>query len=123
MEASALRGFELALNEHDRRLVANHDSIAKLRDQGAAHDTKIGVITTELRETREDIADMKTQLQRDSEERKRERERDREERTKERSAQEKESADTRKALYVTAATLAGFMLTIVGLIATLLNGG
>lgn len=59
MEASAI---EIRFRNHETRLDANHDSIAKLRDQGASHETRISVITTELRETREDIADMKKDL-------------------------------------------------------------
>jgi septal ring factor EnvC (AmiA/AmiB activator) len=59
MEASAV---DVRLRNHEARLEANHDSIAKIRDQSASHETRISVITTELRETREDIADMKRDL-------------------------------------------------------------
>lgn len=60
--AASLRVVENTLVEHDRRLISNHDSLAKLRDASAGHNTKIEVITTELRETREDIGDMKKDL-------------------------------------------------------------
>jgi septal ring factor EnvC (AmiA/AmiB activator) len=56
MEASAA---EVRLANHESRLNANHDSLAKIRDVAADHETRISVITTELRETREDVADIK----------------------------------------------------------------
>lgn len=62
--AGAIQAANIRLEEHDRRLIANHDSIATLRGVSARHDTKIEVITTELRETREDIAEMKSSQER-----------------------------------------------------------
>jgi hypothetical protein len=59
MEAGAI---EVRLRTHEARIDANHNSISVLRDTTARHDTKIEVVTTELRETREDIADMKHAL-------------------------------------------------------------
>jgi len=63
--AGALRVIENTLVEHDRRLIANHDTIARIRDgeKGVnAHETKLGVITTELRETREDLSEIRREL-------------------------------------------------------------
>lgn len=66
MEASgALRVIESTLADHDRRLEANHDTIRTLRDgeKGVnAHETKINVIATELRETREDLTEIRGEL-------------------------------------------------------------
>lgn len=59
MEASAI---EVRLRNHEARLEASHRSISVLRDASARHETEIKVTGTELRETREDIADMKTEL-------------------------------------------------------------
>jgi septal ring factor EnvC (AmiA/AmiB activator) len=59
MEASAV---EIRLRNHEARLDANHDSLAKLRDTSATHETKIQVITTELRETREDLSEIRREL-------------------------------------------------------------
>jgi len=56
MEASAI---EIRLRQHEERLAANHDSVSRLRDVSANHETRISVITTELRETREDVAEIK----------------------------------------------------------------
>lgn len=47
------------LRDHNRRIDANHDSIGGLRADQAKNDVKIGAMTVELKETREDIADMK----------------------------------------------------------------
>lgn len=107
MEAGAI---EIRLRNHEVRLDANHDSIATLRDKSAGHDTKIEVITTELRETRDDLSEIRKAI-----------EADRAERKKEREEAKREGSDTRKALYVTAATLFTFFLSILGLIATFLN--
>lgn len=46
------------LRNHHARINSNHDSISDLRDKQATQDTKIAVIHTELRETREDISEM-----------------------------------------------------------------
>lgn len=104
--AGALSVVQNTLIEHDRRLIANHDTIARIRDgaQGInAHETKIATMSTELRETREDIADMKTGFEKDREERR------------------KEGADTRRALYTVAAFMATFSATICGLIIALVG--
>jgi septal ring factor EnvC (AmiA/AmiB activator) len=60
MEANA--ALEIRLRNHETRLDANHDSIAKLRDTSANHETKISVISTELRETREDLTEIRKEL-------------------------------------------------------------
>ena len=54
--------MEIRLRNHEARLDANHDSLATLRDKSAGHDTKIEVITTELRETREDLSEIRKEL-------------------------------------------------------------
>lgn len=59
MEASAV---DIRLRNHEERITANHDSLAKLRDTSARHETEISVMRTELRETREDIGQMRTDL-------------------------------------------------------------
>jgi len=56
MEANAI---EFRLRNHDARLDAAQDSITRLRDVSANHETRISVITTELRETRGDVAEIK----------------------------------------------------------------
>jgi hypothetical protein len=104
MEASAFRPFEMALADHDRRLVANHDSIAKLRDTSAGHDRDIAVITTELRETREDIADMRTALDRSREE------------------QKAEMTWVRRGLWVAAGSFLVFIIALGTLIAQIAGG-
>jgi septal ring factor EnvC (AmiA/AmiB activator) len=59
MEASAI---EIRLRQHEERLTANHDSVSKLRDVSANHETRISVITTELRETRDDLSEIRREL-------------------------------------------------------------
>jgi septal ring factor EnvC (AmiA/AmiB activator) len=59
MEASAV---EIRLRNHEVRIDANHDSLSKLRETSAQHETKIQVITTELRETREDLTEIRKEL-------------------------------------------------------------
>lgn len=59
MEASAV---EIRLANHETRLNANHDSIAKIRDITARHETEISVMRTELRETREDLTEIRKEL-------------------------------------------------------------
>lgn len=100
MEASAL---EVRLRNHEVRLDANHNSISALRGTSGEHDVKIATITTELRETREDIAEMKRDFDSDRKERRAEGER------------------TRRAFYTVAAFLATFSVSIMGLIAVLLG--
>lgn len=60
MEANG--AVEFRLRNAEQRLDATHNSITVLRDSSARHETKISVITTELRETREDISEIKDQL-------------------------------------------------------------
>lgn len=47
------------LREHDRRLDANHDSIGGLRGHQAKQDIDIAVMHTELAGVREDISELK----------------------------------------------------------------
>jgi len=56
MEASAI---EIRLRQHEERLTKNDDSVSRLRDTSARHDTEISVMRTELRETREDVTEIK----------------------------------------------------------------
>jgi len=63
---------EIRLTNHEARLNANHDSLAKLRDTSARHETEISVMRTELRETREDIGEMRVEMSKQSQERKEE---------------------------------------------------
>lgn len=81
------------LRNHDARLTANHDSIAVLRERTAAHDTKINVIATEIRETRTDIGEMGERLDR-----------------------------VGRNFYVAASAMFGLMLSVIGLIAAVLTG-
>ena len=48
MEASAI---EIRLRNHEVRLDANHDSIAKIRDTSARHETEISVMRSSVRMT------------------------------------------------------------------------
>ncbi len=50
------------MRNHEARIDANHNSVSRLRDASANHETRLSVVTTELRETREDIAEMKRDL-------------------------------------------------------------
>jgi septal ring factor EnvC (AmiA/AmiB activator) len=59
MEASAT---EIRLRNHESRIEANHDSLATLRSDSAGHDRDIAVIATELRETREDLGEIRKEL-------------------------------------------------------------
>jgi septal ring factor EnvC (AmiA/AmiB activator) len=59
MEASAV---EIRLTNHEARINANHDSLAKLRDTSGRHETEISVMRTELRETREDLSEIRKEL-------------------------------------------------------------
>lgn len=68
MEANS--ALEFRLRQHESRLDANHDSIAKLRDTAAGHETKITVITTELRETREDVGEIRIVVEKQRQEQK-----------------------------------------------------
>lgn len=59
MEAGAV---EIRLQNHEVRLNANHDSIAKIRDTSARHETEISVMRTELLETRKDLEAIQNEL-------------------------------------------------------------
>jgi chromosome segregation ATPase len=59
MEASAV---EVRLRNHEARLDANHTSIGTLRDTSARHETEISVMRTELRETRDDLSEIRGEL-------------------------------------------------------------
>lgn len=59
MEASAV---DIRLTNHEARINANHDSLAKLRDTSSRHETEISVMRTELRETREDLQNIQNEL-------------------------------------------------------------
>lgn len=83
--------IRVELRSHDARLTANHDSIGVLRERTAEHHTKLQVLMTELREGREDIGEMRSQL-----------------------------AGVSRSFYMAAAAMAGLMLSVVGLIATIL---
>ena len=102
MEASAV---ELRLRNHETRLDANHDSIAKLREKSAAHDTEIKVITTELRETREDIGEMRIAME------------------KQRQEQKDEMAWIRRGLWAAAATFLMFFIAAASLLLNLSGHG
>jgi len=80
------------LRSHDARLTANHDSIGRLRERTAAHDTAIKVIMGEVKETREDVTEMSGKL-----------------------------SGTSKAFYAASVAMGGMMLSICGLIAVLLS--
>lgn len=91
------------LREHDRRISGLHRTVGAIGTTVGDHTTKITVVTTELRETREDIAEIKRQIERSDEDRK------------------KEGAYTRRAFYIAASSMFGFMLSIIGLIAVLVS--
>jgi len=101
MEVGAI---EIRLRNHETRLDANHDSIAKIRDVAANHETRISVITTELRETREDIADMRREL------------------GDARNEQRAEMTWVRRGLWAAAATFTIFVVALATLIAQLSGG-
>lgn len=95
MEASAV---EIRLRNHEARLDASHRSISTLRDHSARHETEIKVTATEVRETREDIADMKLEL------------------TRAREEQKAEMVWLRRGLWGAAATFTTFIVMLAGLI-------
>lgn len=67
MEASAA---EIRFRGVENRLDASHRSITELRGTSARHETEIQVTGTEVREIREDIAEMKQELGKAREEQK-----------------------------------------------------
>lgn len=67
MEASAI---EVRLRNHDARLESHHSALGDLRGQSSRHETEITVARTELRETRDDIAEIKETLKTGREEQK-----------------------------------------------------
>ena len=99
MEASAI---EVRLRNHEARLDAYHRSISTLRDASARHETEIKVTGTELRETREDIADMKKEL------------------SSARAEQKAEMIWVRRGLWAAAGT---FLMFVVALASLLLQAG
>ena len=102
MEASAV---EIRLRNHEDRITANHDSLARLRDTSASHETKIQVITTELRETREDIAEMRKQS------------------AEQRQEQKDEMAWVRRGLWAAAGTFLMFFIASASLLVNLSGHG
>jgi ribosomal protein L19E len=90
MEASAV---EVRLRNHDARLESHHTAIGDLRAITARHDTKIEVISTELRETRDDMKEIRDEIK-----------------------------WIRRGMWTAAAALVGFMLTFGGLIVAIANG-
>lgn len=96
MEAFA--AIEGRLREHDRRLDASHDSIGGLRAGQAKQAVEIAVMHTELSGVREDISELKGNV-------------------------ESQMAWVRRGLWVAAGTFLTFILAIAGLIATLLGHG
>ena len=104
MEAGAISVLEVTLRNHEARINANHDSLATLREKSAGHNTKIEVITTELRETREDIGDMKREL------------------GAARTEQKAEMTWVRRGLWAAAATFMLFVVALAGLIAQVAGG-
>jgi hypothetical protein len=94
----ALGVIKAELRNHDQRLTANHDTIAALREKGAGHDTKIEVVATELRETREDIGDLRIGL------------------AETRAEQKGEMANLRHGAWTLAATFLMFTVAIVTLL-------
>jgi len=59
MEANAI---EFRLRNHEARLDSAENSITRLRDTSARHDTDISVDRTVLRETREDLSEIRHEL-------------------------------------------------------------
>lgn len=80
------------LRQHDVRITANHDAIGRLRASNAVHDTAIKVIGTEVAEMRTDIGEMNIRLDR-----------------------------LGRNFYVAAAAMCGLMLSVLGLVVTLLS--
>lgn len=59
---NGLGAIEVTLRNHEARIEANHDSIARLRDKDAAKEVKIEVTLTEVREIRDDIMEFKGEM-------------------------------------------------------------
>lgn len=83
--------IRVELRQHGASIDAHHTAIGVLRERAAAHDTKIQVLLTELREGREDVGDLRSQF-----------------------------TGVSQSFYIAAAAMAGLMISICGLIATLL---
>lgn len=64
MEASVpgMDWFRARIEELDRRATANHDGMAKVRNQVAKHDTTVGVMSNELKNVSEDLGELKGQM-------------------------------------------------------------
>ena len=101
----AADAIEIRLRNHEVRIDANHDSLARLRDTSAGHETRIQVITTELRETREDIAEMRTAL------------------ADQRKEQKDEMAWVRRGLWAAAGTFLMFFIAAASLLLNLSGHG
>jgi hypothetical protein len=106
MEASAgaFQWMERRLDDFDRRIGANHDSIGALRASSGSHETKIEVVTVELRETREDIAEMRSASE------------------KWREEQKAEMAWVRRGLWAAAGSFLVFIIALGTLIAQVAGG-
>lgn len=95
--------IKVELRNHEASLAANHSAIGDLRERTAAHDTAIKVVTTEHRETREDISQISKQLEAGN-----------------REFNLKLSA-VQRSFYTAAVAMLTMMLSICGLIAVLLS--
>jgi peptidoglycan hydrolase CwlO-like protein len=94
----AMAAIQERLRNVDVRLQANHDSIATLRGKQAAQDVDIAVMHTELREVREDIRELKQNV-------------------------EAQMAWVRRGLWIAAGTFLMFVIALAGLVATLAGHG
>jgi chromosome segregation ATPase len=62
MEAAALAALTQRLQDQERRIEANHDSIHGLRGTSGDHEVKIAVISNDLEDIRDDLGEIKSQL-------------------------------------------------------------
>lgn len=90
--------LEVRVRTVERQLDASHTSMGKLRDASSRHETEIKVTGTEVREIREDIAEMKAAL------------------TKAREEQKGEMVWIRRGLWAAAASFMTFVLMLAALI-------
>lgn len=91
MEEPRLAAMDTAIRNLEARTEANHQTIGELRAASARHDTKIEVFASQLEETREDLSEIKEMI-----------------------------SDTRRALYITASTMATLTVAVLGVLANLL---
>jgi hypothetical protein len=101
MEASAI---EVRLRNHDARLESHHNALGTLRSASSRHETEIKVMDAALRETRDDIADIKRDL------------------GDARVEQKNEMAWVRRGLWAAAATFMMFFVAAATLIVQLSGG-